>query len=600
VIIAALTVVLSSPLIVALVALVHQRWYPLLDLARTEMQLRDVWSSHPPLVGMGGRIGTLRHSGSHPGPLSFYVLWPFYQLFGASPWAMEVSTVVVHTGAIAVLLWIANRRGGPWLVLGLASVVAILLRGLGAALLTQPWNPYLPVLWWLVFLLAVWSVFCNDIIMLPLAALAGSFCAQAHVAYVGLTIGLGLIALGAAGVRARGERHAARQQFTRVALATAGLTILVWIPPVVEQLGASRGNLSVLFDYFFQHPPESPVGLSQGLRVMLAHLNPIEPLTQPLMPTPSGFYLGAGAIVPGLLFAVLWGLTVIAAWRLRLRALLRLDALIGMTIVLGTVSISRISGLLWSHLTLWAWAVNALMLLAVGWAIAGLVGRRLAKDRHRRTEAARRLALAGMVVTLTVLFATRASSVESPAPRLAAQLGAVVNPTVRALEHRVGPLNGRDGRYLVTFRDPNYLGAQGFGLMNELERHGFTVGAMSFYRSSVTPHRVLDPAHATAVLHLAVGPVDITTWRAKPGVEEVAYSDPRSPSQRAEAARLRGQVIAALEEAGLSSRVTEVDENQIGILVDLRVPLQIRLKLSRLDDLGLPIAIFIAPRSVSD
>ena len=149
---------LAVPMVVALVVLRHPRWYPLLDLAWTEMRLRDVWSAHPPLLGLAGRIGPFGHQGSHPGPISFYALWPFYQLFGASSWAMEAASVALHVVAIGVMLWIANRRGGLRLVLGLAAVLAVLLRALGAVFLTQAWNPYLPVLWWLVFLLAVWAV----------------------------------------------------------------------------------------------------------------------------------------------------------------------------------------------------------------------------------------------------------------------------------------------------------------------------------------------------------------------------------------------------------------------------------------------------------
>ena len=85
-------------------------------------------------------------------------------------------------------------------MLGLAAVLAVLLRAFGAVLLTQAWNPYLPVLWWLVFLLAVWAVLCDDLVLLPVAAFAGSFCAQTEVAYLGLGVGLGLIALAVAGV----------------------------------------------------------------------------------------------------------------------------------------------------------------------------------------------------------------------------------------------------------------------------------------------------------------------------------------------------------------------------------------------------------------
>lgn len=46
----------AVPLVVALGVLAHPTWYPTLDLAHTEMRVRDVWSLHPPLVGLPGRV----------------------------------------------------------------------------------------------------------------------------------------------------------------------------------------------------------------------------------------------------------------------------------------------------------------------------------------------------------------------------------------------------------------------------------------------------------------------------------------------------------------------------------------------------------------
>jgi len=43
----------------------------------------------------------------------------------------------------------------------------------------------------IVFLLALWSVDDDDLPLLPVTVAAGSFCAQTHVPYLGLTLGLG-------------------------------------------------------------------------------------------------------------------------------------------------------------------------------------------------------------------------------------------------------------------------------------------------------------------------------------------------------------------------------------------------------------------------
>ena len=55
----------------------------------TEFRVRDVGGRHTPLIGLPGRIGTFPDQGSHPGPISFWLVAPGYRLFGSSAWAME-------------------------------------------------------------------------------------------------------------------------------------------------------------------------------------------------------------------------------------------------------------------------------------------------------------------------------------------------------------------------------------------------------------------------------------------------------------------------------------------------------------------------------
>ena len=111
---------------------------------------------------MPGRIGEYPDQGSHPGPLSFYLLAPTYRILGSSSWALEAATVVIHLAAIATALWIGQRRLGWKGVAVVAVLLALAIRGYGQVLLTQPWNPYLPLLAWLLVLLATWAVLCGD------------------------------------------------------------------------------------------------------------------------------------------------------------------------------------------------------------------------------------------------------------------------------------------------------------------------------------------------------------------------------------------------------------------------------------------------------
>jgi len=592
---AALLALLTLPLIVALAVLGRRTWYPILDLAMTELRVRDVASRHPPLIGLVGRIGPLGRQGSHPGPVSFWALWPVYRAFGASSWALEVSTVALHVVAMATSLWLAFRRGGIKLVIAVAAVLAVLGHAYGPSTLTQPWNPYLPLMWFIAFLLAAWSVVADDLPMLPVMVFAGSFCAQTHVPYLGLTIGLTAftVLFASWSVYRRRRQPGALRRFTLWIAIAAGVLVLVWTPPVLDQIFHTPGNFSVLSDYF-RNPPETPVGLRRAVDVWLVHLNPAH-LVRPLV-TADQTRVETGSLIPGILFLGAWAASFVAAWRLRHRALVRLDIVLAVAVVLALISMSRIFGLVWYYLMLWAWVITALMALAVVWMAVVLVRRRLNGATAARAATAGLVALVGIVALFSALTTADATSVEFPARRLSDTLSVLVPPTVDALERPSVPGGGRDGRYLVTLRDPVDIGATGYGLVNELDRHGFDVGVLEAFGPGATRYRVRDPADATGVIHLAIGPEDIAKWRAIPRVREVARTDPRTPPERAEFRRLRAEVINEFEAAGLTDLVRTVDENLFGLSLNPFVPEPTRLKLVRMTTLGLPAAVFIGPR----
>src|SRR4029077_4147263 len=90
--------------------------------------------------------------------------------------------------------WIAGRCGGRRLVLGVAAFLRVATAWFGASAPTQPWNPYLPLVSFMVALLATWAVIEGQTIMLLPLVVAATLCAQTHVPY--LTLGLALCAVG--------------------------------------------------------------------------------------------------------------------------------------------------------------------------------------------------------------------------------------------------------------------------------------------------------------------------------------------------------------------------------------------------------------------
>jgi hypothetical protein len=589
-----LMLVIVAPLVVALVGLRSPRWYPSLEYAQTELHVRDVGTSDTPLTGLIGRLGGPEGRGSHPGPLSFYALAPGYRLAGSSPWALQVATVILHLAGVAAALLIGYRRGGVWLMALTATTMAVLLRFYGAMTITEPWNPYLPLVWWVVFVLAVWSVVEDDLPMLPVAIVAGSLGAQTHISYAGLVGGLTAWAAAAVLVRAvrrRKEGATLARPFGWLALSAVGGAVL-WIPPIVDQIRRKPGNLSVIVDYFTAGSAEDPIGIKQAMQMLVTNLDPWRLLAD--HPIPKSVDETPSWSVAGLLLLAAWVLTIVAGWRIRHWPLVRLHATIGIALVLGVVQSSRIFGYAWQWLVLWVWGVGALMMLAMAWTVGALVERRPTAPRPVRLVGIGVLAVVslGAAVALT----TDAARIESDDPASSRALRDLVPEVVDAIDETG---NGRPtGRYLITWTDPiGVVGElQGFGLVNELDRRDIAVGLEQNKRLRAATRLTMERKDATAVIHLATGRT-IDQWKATPDARLIAEFDPRTPRQRVRQDRLREELHEELRDLGRPELVDRIEGAFIGSIFSLQddpeIPEHVLDLMSEIVSLGTPSSIFL-------
>ncbi len=586
--VAAITAVLAIPILIATVAVRSPRWYPLIDLAQIEMRVRDVGLSEPPGVGLGGRIFGLRTQGSHPGPISFFLLAPVYRLLGSTSWALQVSAATLNVGALAATVWAAHRRAGLRGALLVAAGLALLMRMYGTTVLMYPWNPYMPVLFWALFLVCVWCVLCDDLAMLPVAVVAGSVCAQTHLPYVGLVGGLVVllvVALAIAYRRARGD-GGARRRLARWAAASVALGLLLWLPVFVEELGGDPGNISVIIDSF-RHPTDQPIGASAAWRLLTQHLNVVRLV--------EGNRFGEASQVPGIALLVVWAVSAVAAVRLRDRRLMRLHLVVAVALALGYVIMSRIFGATWFYLTLWAFGTATLTLAAiVATAVAvamPLIARRTDERTRERLGLASLATLAVAVLVPTVLLARAAPDTRDTDAEASRQLGEVVQPTVDAIEDGTVP-GGADGTFVMTWVDPVNLGGQGLGLMLELERRGYDARAPKAAYLSVREHRVVPPGEADAEIHLAAGLQSIESARDHPGARQIAFHDPRTDAEIARFDRNRTIVVDGLVAAGLEALVPQVDDNLFGLAADERLPDDLQRPIYIMGTTAQPIAVF--------
>ncbi|HEX6418382.1 MAG TPA: hypothetical protein VFZ77_07790, partial [Acidimicrobiales bacterium] len=492
----------------------------------------------------------------------------------------------------ALTLWVAARQGGHRLALAVAAGLAVLSHLYGTQVLTEPWNPYMPVMWWPLAMLALWAVVCGDLPMAPVAVLAASFCLQTHISYLGLVGGFAAAAAVWVAVRAhrlRGDPPA-RRRLLGWSAAALGLGVVLWLPPLIDQVTGSPGNLGIVYGHF-RDPVDEPIGVARGAELFAVHLNPWRLL--------AGQPGTSGSVVPALAFVAAWAAAAVAAWRLPRAAgrtrdrLVRLHAVIGVALVLGFVSSARILGFVWHYLILWAWGLNMLAIVAVAWTVGAVLAARPAGAHPAVARAATGLA-AAVLVAWTVAFSFDAAKAEPTQANYSAVVGELAGAVTAAVDAGAVPGGGPGGRYLVTWTDGVNLGSTSFGLLDELERRGYDVGVVEHFGTAARPHRVMRAGEPTAEIHVSVGP-DIATWDAKPEFERVALVDLRSDDERAAVARARRAAIARLGRDGQHDLVPLVDEGPFQLYFREGLADDTRAAVKVINDIGQPTAVFVGP-----
>ncbi len=587
------------PLVVSAIVLLWRPWAPVLDLAMTEFRIRDVGGRFTPRVGLPGRIGTFPDQGSHPGPWSFYLVAPVYRLVGSSAWGMQLASVVINSVAFVGVVAIGKRVAGTLGAFTLAAVVAVAVRGFGLNVLTHPWNPYFPLAIWLLLLVAAWAVLAGDHRLAVVVAICATVASQTHIPYLVSCVAVSVLVLTSlirAWLMTSDEERAGVQRSTLLAV---GTTVVLWVPPLVDQARQDPGNMTRMFRHFTGDPSEPVVTMSTAATVFLRHLD-VFGAAWSLLTRTDGFVVRSGmpvdsgttrSVVGGLIVLFAWSVAALVAFRMRQHLLNALNLVLGTAMLAGLVSMSRIFGKVWFYLTLWAWVTMLLVVLSILWTVALALQRR----SEFRTDRLQIVAL-GVLGFCSVLSLGAVTVQQVPEPTQSDGLRAVVGPTVEAIDEGVGASVGRNGRYLVFWQDAMYIGAQGIGLMNELERRGIDVGAQDIWRVPVTAQRVLHPGTYDAEIHLVSGRF-VDEWRARDGFVEIVNVDLRTEAESERFADLRERVGLRLDEIGRAEFGDAVDRDLFDASLDPDLPADVVADLSEMLLLGAPLSVFIGPPS---
>ena len=575
-----LAVLVLFPGLVAVIG-APKNWYPTGDVSHTELMLRSI-PDHMPLVGVAARVGNdINNQGSTPGATMAYALYPVYLLFFRSSYGVLVSVLVLHLVAVVAIVVLARRFGGTALAVVTAAVFAVMVRALAPRFFLEPWNVWVPVFAFPVFVLLLWGMMLGHRRCLPWAVVVGTHCVQTHVSYVPIVI-VPLLLVGAhAWWDARREGESIRRPLAWSIL----VGFVMWIPPVIEQLRPGPGNLRRLWEEFATSHDDY-VGWGAAAKAMIGELNLAGPfVTGPgKAPYDPPNTVGFAAFVI-LVFAGVW-----VARRRRDHEVLSLQVVLGVVTAVGFFAASRVFGRFYDYVIRWMWAVAVLWVVVSLWA----VWRRLSEVRAPGALSRRAAGIAVVVATLGVVGWGSASSVGAEPPyrndsRLVAGLSDLLDARLRP-----------DTDYLLRWHDPAALGGTGFGLLLEMEKRGDHVYVDRWAGAAARPHRVRDenvPGQVDSVLWLVVGAENIARFSSRGDAELLARFDPRSESERSESDDLRVRIESRMTELGHPEWITLLDSQygHMQILLFTEIPDDLFDVVARYSEIRLPGAVYEVP-----
>lgn len=247
-------VLLCLPLVYFTVMVLTHGWIPQGDEALVAVRVHDVWSSHPPLVGMrttssATNPGVYAH---HPGPIEFYLLAIPYAITGFAAWSLIVGDLIVAAFFVATAVWSgyqASGLNGAWIA---AALVILVERSFGPVLV-QPLNTWPAVLALVTSLMLAWRLVLGQYKAMPWYVGCASYAAQAHVidfsalAVLSTAIsGLGLLRWwDRRGVvwPLAGDGEPTAPWWRRPGWTSILIGLIVWLPPIVEIFVGHPNNL---------------------------------------------------------------------------------------------------------------------------------------------------------------------------------------------------------------------------------------------------------------------------------------------------------------------------------------------------------------------
>ncbi|KWS77334.1 hypothetical protein [Pseudomonas amygdali] len=324
-------------------------------------------------IGISSRFGW-----AHPGPFNYYMLAPWYSLFGEKEGGLIVGTFLYNIGFIAASTWtVAKISERNTAALFLTTLIIYSSIALGARVFLDVLLPYSTIFPWIFALCMSIAIIQKHSYFIPLLALTLSGVTQMHVAFWMPAVVLGLSTLAGSLLYKRPERKE-----ILLWIAAACLFAITWLPPLHE-----LHNLSKIFQFFTSRPSSdhSLFDAAHALAVLMG-----EPI--------QGSALSYGDAKPGGLPLYLGLLTImasifctLAAWKNNNKPALILGCLVLIQLTTYLYALSKVAGPILHH------SITFIPMISVFIALQALL---LTNQKSSNTHTVTTLTIAGSLASV--------------------------------------------------------------------------------------------------------------------------------------------------------------------------------------------------------
>lgn len=246
------TVATLAPIWILAVRVGVRGMIPVGDTAIMALRAPDVLGSGFPLVGMPASSASAADVVHFPGAWQLYWLAVPVKVLGPT-WGTVLAMAALNSVWILLAVWLVARNLESAQALVVVAAIGVFCWSVGTGMLIDAWPLKMVLVPFLCVVVAAWFTAAGDRAALVVLAVAANYAWLDHLVLgiaVPLVAAVGCAAMVIGWVRTDrtdpGGRRARRRGRWRSVLAAGAVTVVMWLPALVEQVTNHPGNLRLL------------------------------------------------------------------------------------------------------------------------------------------------------------------------------------------------------------------------------------------------------------------------------------------------------------------------------------------------------------------